>query len=545
MYRGKFDAKHKGSGMTEMPKRTSQQEVPPARNAAPQTGRQMPPARGAAPQQPSRQMPAGRPMPAGKQNTQQRQGAQQPRQNMQQQNVRQNYQPVQQQTVQEVRRGPRVGTVIFYTFYFLFIFLFFIGTFLGLKYLRSFLVDFEAAQPTVQSQQVFDSLFADPDWSKLYDMAKVEDTPYEGKEEFVAYMENLVGDKDLNMIETSAGLSGGKKYYVRVDDVRVASFTMTSDTDLTDMTQIPDWKLGEVGVFFERNESYRIQKQDGHTATVNGVALDDSFTIQITTTAAEEYLPIQVNANRTCVQEITGLMALPEVKITDSTGKEMEVVYDEASRTFVEQTEANAITDELKNVAKKYAQPRKTGIIWADEVQEQEEFEQVEDYPVTLFLSREGYFKKITPQSLRMSSEQKYKEDDGLRLSFEAGNRSELLIFTDRQQVYKARVADFEDSKASVLGVYLPTKLGMDEGENVLTMIDPGDYSGQILLFFENGKCARLELSAYATKTNRKRLTGAYSDKSPLRSVLLLREDCEVACYTTEGRALVFNTALL
>jgi len=351
MYRGKFDAKHKGSGMTEMPKRTSQQEVPPARNAAPQTGRQMPPARGAAPQQPSRQMPAGRPMPAGKQNTQQRQSAQQPRQNMQQQNVRQNYQPVQQQTVQEVRRGPRVGTVIFYTFYFLFIFLFFIGTFLGLKYLRSFLVDFEAAQPTVQSQQVFDSLFADPDWSKLYDMAKVEDTPYEGKEEFVAYMENLVGDKDLNMIETSAGLSGGKKYYVRVDDVRVASFTMTSDTDLTDMTQIPDWKLGEVGVFFERNESYRIQKQDGHTATVNGVALDDSFTIQITTTAAEEYLPIQVNANRTCVQEITGLMALPEVKITDSTGKEMEVVYDEASRTFVEQTEANAITDELKNIA--------------------------------------------------------------------------------------------------------------------------------------------------------------------------------------------------
>jgi len=360
MYKGKFDAKNKGSGMAEMPKRTPQQQAPAARNAAPQQpGRQMPSGR---PAQGSQQMPAGRPMqgsrqqPAMQQRPNQQQmpaGRQMPRQNyqgMQQQQQWQNYQGM-QQAPQNVHRGPRVGSVIFYTFYFLFIFLFFVGTFFGLNYLRDFLVDFEAAQPTVQSKQVFDSLFANPDWSSLYDMAGIEDTPYEGKEEYVAYMENLVGDSELNMIETSAGLSGGKKYYVRTGDIRVASFTMTSDTDLTDMTQIPDWRLGKVEVFFERNESFRIQKQDGHTATVNGVPLDDSFTIQIATTAAEDYLPIKVSGNRTCVQEITGLMAKPEVKITDETGAEMEIVYDEASRTFIEQTESNAITEDLKNVA--------------------------------------------------------------------------------------------------------------------------------------------------------------------------------------------------
>ena len=329
MYQGKFDAKRKGQGMTEMPQRAPQRQNAPAANTArPQPGRQggnqMPPVRQG---QPSRQMP-----PVN----------QQPRAYNQQNNVQQ---------VQDVRRGPRVGSVIFYTFYFLFIFLFFIGTFLGLQYLKDFLVDFEAAQPTVQSQQVFDSLFANPNWESLYDMAGVEDTPYEGKEEFVAYMENLVGDKELNMIETSAGLSGGKKYYVRVDTTRVASFTMTSDTDLTDMTQIPDWQLGEVELFYERNESYRIQKLDGHTVTVNGVPLDDSHTIQIMTTSAEEYLPINVIGNRTCIQEITGLMAMPEIKVTDEKGTEMEVVYDEEKRIFVEQTEATAINDELKNVA--------------------------------------------------------------------------------------------------------------------------------------------------------------------------------------------------
>ena len=129
--------------------------------------------------------------------------------------------------------------------------------------------------------------------------------------------------------------------------------------------------------------------------------------------------------------------------------------------------------------------------------------------------------------------------------SFEATNRSELLLFTDRQQVYKVHVSDFEDSKASVLGVYLPTDLGMDDGESVIAMIDPGDYSKQLLLFFENGKAARIELSSYATKTNRRRLTGAYSDKSPLKTVMVLDGECELAAFSTDGRAIIFTTALL
>ncbi|MGE4353030.1 MAG: DNA gyrase subunit A [Oscillospiraceae bacterium] len=205
----------------------------------------------------------------------------------------------------------------------------------------------------------------------------------------------------------------------------------------------------------------------------------------------------------------------------------------------------NVIVSELKQVKQKYAAARKTGIIYSDEVEEYSEEEHAEDYPVYLFLSREGYFKKITPLSLRMSGEQKYKEGDGLSQSFEAQNRDELLIFTDRQQVYKVRVADFEDCKASLLGVYLPSHLSFDEGENVLTVVNPGDYSGQLLLFFENGKAARLEMSVYATKTNRRKLMGAYSDKSPLKAVLVLEGEREVAAYSTEGRALIFNTGLL
>ncbi len=203
------------------------------------------------------------------------------------------------------------------------------------------------------------------------------------------------------------------------------------------------------------------------------------------------------------------------------------------------------ITDELRTVAKKYAQPRKTGLVFADEAPEAEEEEPVEDYPVTVFLSRGGYLKKITPQSLRMSGEQKYKEGDGPFRSFETTNRGELLVFTDRQQCYKLRFADFEDTKASALGTYLPTKLEMDEGETVVDATDPGDYSGDLLLFYENGKVGRVELSAYATKTRRRRLTGACSDKSPLVTVLPLRGEAEIAAFTSEGRALVFHTGLL
>ena len=204
------------------------------------------------------------------------------------------------------------------------------------------------------------------------------------------------------------------------------------------------------------------------------------------------------------------------------------------------------IIDELKQVAAKYGQPRKTEILYdATESAPEEEQEQVPDYPVTVFVSREGYLKKITQQSLRMSGEQKFKEGDSLAFSREAANRSEILVFTDRYQCYKSRLSDFEDGKASQLGEYLPQKLGLEPGENVVQVVLAGDYSGFVLFFFENGKAAKVPLSAYETKTNRKKLTGAYSDKSPLKAVLALDTDAQVAVYSSDGRALIFSTAQL
>ena len=203
------------------------------------------------------------------------------------------------------------------------------------------------------------------------------------------------------------------------------------------------------------------------------------------------------------------------------------------------------ITAELAAVKKKYAAPRRTGLLYDHAEEADEGGEDVPDYPVNVFLSREGYFKKIPPPSLRMSSEQKYKEGDGAYLQWEGSNRDELLVFTDRQQCYKTRMSDFEDAKASVLGDYLPTKLGFDEGETFLWACVPGDYDGNLLFFFENGKAARVELSGYRTQTRRKRLTGAYSDKSPLVRAFLLREDMEMAVWSTEGRCLIFHTAAL
>ena len=203
------------------------------------------------------------------------------------------------------------------------------------------------------------------------------------------------------------------------------------------------------------------------------------------------------------------------------------------------------IVAELEDVRKKYAEPRRTGIVYGHEVEEYVEESAVDDYPVSVFLSREGYFKKITPASLRMNAEQKYKEGDALAQSFETSNAAEVMFFTDKCQVYKTRLSDFDDTKASALGDYLPAKLGMDEGESVVYMVLPGDYRGWMLFFFENGKAAKVELSAYRTTSNRRKLTGAYSDKSPLRTALCLRGDCELAVYSTEPRVLVFSTALL
>ena len=205
------------------------------------------------------------------------------------------------------------------------------------------------------------------------------------------------------------------------------------------------------------------------------------------------------------------------------------------------------IVEELNAAAKKYGEPRRTSIVYPHEITSYTpEEEQKEEYPVTVFLSREGYFKKITPASLRMNSEQKFKEGDALRQSFETTSNAEAMFFTDRCQVYKTRLGEFDDAKASVLGDYLPTKLKMDAGENVIFMVLPGaDYAGSLLFFYENGKAARIEMKAYQTASNRRKLTGAYSDKSPLACIRRLDEDCELAVYSNEPRCLIFHTALL
>ena len=203
------------------------------------------------------------------------------------------------------------------------------------------------------------------------------------------------------------------------------------------------------------------------------------------------------------------------------------------------------IISELKAIIKKYPTPRKTGIVYASEIEDFTEEPQAEDYPVTVFVSEHGYLKKITPQSLRMSSEQKFKDGDGLKYSVETTNNAEIIVFTDKQQAYKARLSDFEDTKASALGVYLPAKLEMQEGENAVTVILPGDYKKNLLFVYENGKAAKIELAGFETKQNRRKLVGAYSDKSPLVCAMLLDEDCDIAVFGSDGRALVFNTSLI
>ena len=201
------------------------------------------------------------------------------------------------------------------------------------------------------------------------------------------------------------------------------------------------------------------------------------------------------------------------------------------------------LIDELQAVAKKYGQPRRTQLMYATDIEEaQAEEEEVPDYPCTLFFTKEGYFKKITPQSLRMSGEQKLKEGDEIVDAIETSNTRELLFFSDKGNVYKSRAADFKDTKASVMGDYIPSKLGFDEGENAVYMAVVADYTGYMLFFFENGKAAKVDMNAYATKTNRRKLVGAYSDKSPLVAMFYVPEDGEYLLTSTSGRRLLVHT---
>ena len=234
---------------------------------------------------------------------------------------------------------------------------------------------------------------------------------------------------------------------------------------------------------------------------------------------------------------------LKQTKAIDQLEQEIEDLQDTLNSA---RKLKSVIIKELQQVADKYGKPRKTEIVYqVEEIEPEDETEEIPDYPVTLFVSKEGYLKKITAQSLRMSGEQKFKEGDSLAFSRETTNKAEILVFTDKFQCYKSRLSDFEDSKASVLGDYLPQKLGFEQGESVAQVVLAGDYKGFVLFFFENGKVAKVPLSAYETKTNRKKLTGAYSDKSPLRTCMALDADTQVAVYSTDGRVAVFSTALL
>jgi len=330
MYQGKFDSKNKRTAVDVS-------ELVAQRNSAPsQEQPQRQPVRENLP----RTNPARTQQPTRQQNVRQSQPTRQPSGKRP---------PVTQTVPEKHRKGPRLGGVIFYTLYFMFILVFFVATFFGLQWLQGWLADYQAAQPTTKSQEVFDQLFSHPDWGALYDAAGIEDTPYEGKEQFVSYMENKVGDATLTFKETSAGLSGDKKYFVLLGDEKIASFTLSGQTAA--ITDIPDWELGGVELFFDRSETFYIQNVDGHTVEVNGVPLDDSHVIQIATTAAAERLPIGVTGTSTCTQEISDLMAVPTVTIFDKSGKSMEVSYDAETHTFTEQTEANTISDSEREAA--------------------------------------------------------------------------------------------------------------------------------------------------------------------------------------------------
>lgn len=330
MYQGKFDSKNKRTTVDVS-------QLVAQRNSAPS---QEQPQRQPVRENPPRTNPARTQQPTRQQNVRQSQPTRQPSGKRP---------PVTQTVPEKHRKGPRLGGVIFYTLYFMFILVFFVATFFGLQWLQGWLADYQAAQPTTKSQEVFDQLFSHPDWGALYDAAGIEDTPYEGKEQFVSYMENKVGDATLTFKETSAGLSGDKKYFVLLGDEKIASFTLSGQTAA--ITDIPDWELGGVELFFDRSETFYIQNVDGHTVEVNGVPLDDSHVIQIATTAAAERLPIGVTGTSTCTQEISDLMAVPTVTIFDKSGKSMEVSYDAETHTFTEQTEANTISDSEREAA--------------------------------------------------------------------------------------------------------------------------------------------------------------------------------------------------
>lgn len=268
--------------------------------------------------------------------------------------------PIKKKKKSKKKKANPTITLIFYTFYLLMIAAACLAIYLGLNWLNGWLKNFEAAQPDVKSQQVFEALFADPDWAALYEMAGEENTAFEGSQQFASYMEAKVGDQELNYIETSNGISADKKYIVRLGDEKVATFLLQGKEGAS-ITDIPDWTPGGVEVFYNRQKDVRIQLNAGCTAYVNGVALDDSYTVETTYTAVEKYIPLGAALNRVNVQTVDDLLVDPEVKVLDKDGNEVALHYDDQTNTYVATTEAaeEEIPEEFRDLmlgaAKSYA----------------------------------------------------------------------------------------------------------------------------------------------------------------------------------------------
>lgn len=316
MYQGKFAAKDKKGNV---PQRSEQ--IPQTSRPAPQSNRPQRPApqRPAQPVRPAAQQPvrpqrpaAGRPMP----------------QNPQMQNQ---VPPMAQPPMPKKRH---YGTLVFYIIFFACLAVIYGFTYLKLGDLQDWLVRYEAAQPTRKYEEVFDLYFKDPNWGLLYDNAGIEESTYEGREAFIAYMEQKVGDTPLNGLETSAGLSKDKKFIVRLGDEKVASFTLVDMNHATGKTDIPNWQLGQIELFYERTGTYYVKTIEGQQVQVNGVPLGETDMIKISTTRANEYLPEGLSAPMTAVYQVDGLMVKPEVVVTDAKGYGVETTYDEESHTF-------------------------------------------------------------------------------------------------------------------------------------------------------------------------------------------------------------------
>lgn len=358
MYQGKFDAKSRGQqtpgqALDEIIRQREETNAAlAARRAQREAQRAANRTASGRPAQPGMQRPAGQ-RPAGQR------PAQRPAQPGAQRSAGQHPAAAQQgrkQVQNEVvlnRRGPRTGGIIFYSFYFGLILIFFVGVFIGLNWLNGWLKDYEAAQPTVKCQQVFDQLFANPDWAELYRLAgdptgtgtNKYDTQFEGSDAFVRYMQEKVGTQKLDYVETSAGITG-KKYFVRLNDERLASFTLQGQQN--SITDVPNWQLGEVELFITRSQSIRVRKLESHAVYVNGNPLSDDYTIQIASTKADAGLSLD-NQIRTSIQEVDGLMTTPELMVYDQQGAPIEVRYNNDSGMFEEQISSIAISEEERS----------------------------------------------------------------------------------------------------------------------------------------------------------------------------------------------------